>query len=410
VTVSCGDGARTIAPPRSPPPVAPITPSATRLRGTADFTTGTLTFESMPPATMSLGATNGIDRAIYGNQGVTVKIYNSAVTVANVSATKKTFTANVGLRNLEAFRIGDEQGAAAPLDTMGIYAFIDAGPTVTSISAPCVPGPCTVTAFNYQGTLNFNAPSQRYWFWPELLGPHNGGKDTTLVRKQWVFQADKQVTAFTFDVLVSAAWVAPNDPTWKIDYPGDSLPDQNAEPLWNRVNLETNPGSAAATGDTLSITITQGNSDLRFARYDSVLTSTNAFMQATLRFASGHASGTVGTAGFMIDDATRTMYVAMSTTTVGFTGLNLSTFVGPTFSLDATQLHTYVMRKYAADSVVLLVDGVRQLEALYTTFPTTATTLIPIPGFYFGSSARTISAVNVTNWGHVIYQIGKATP
>jgi hypothetical protein len=154
------------------------------------------------------------------------------VTVTNPSSPgKKTFSANVGLQNLLAFPIGDEQAGPTPADTMGIYVFVTSGPTVTATSSPCSPA-CTVTAQNHHGTLAFDAVDQRYWHWGERVGAVGGGNDTTRARKTWVFEADTQVTGFRFEVLVSAGWAPPNDVRWKIDYPGDSVPGTGAEPRW----------------------------------------------------------------------------------------------------------------------------------------------------------------------------------
>lgn len=112
--IGCADGSRGTTPipeEPSPPPGA-----VAGLHGLVDVTAGTLTFEPSGPADLDRVRLAGI----YGDQGVTVRLYNSPVVVAN-SATpgKETYTANVGLQNLLAFPIGDEQ-AGIPLDTMGI--------------------------------------------------------------------------------------------------------------------------------------------------------------------------------------------------------------------------------------------------------------------------------------------------
>ena len=85
--VACGEtspGAVAVASPTSHP-VAGIA----RLRGTVDAAAGTLTFEPVASSGPSLAAPNA---AVYGNQGVTVRIYNSAVVTSAPVAGKKTFT------------------------------------------------------------------------------------------------------------------------------------------------------------------------------------------------------------------------------------------------------------------------------------------------------------------------------
>ena len=217
---------------------------------------------------------------------MTVRIYNSTVTTSAPVAGKKTFTANVGVRNLLAYRIGDEQGAATPADTMGIYVFVNSGPVVSATSSSCPT--CTVTVANRHGTLNFNGTNQAYWFYPELLGPANGGSDTTRVRKTWIFEADTAVTRFNFDVLVSAAWVPPNETFWKIEYPGDSLPDTQAEPRWRK--SATLMASATLVGGNLQIDLRRTKDSLLYSRRDSISTGMNALVDARFRLDDGAAT------------------------------------------------------------------------------------------------------------------------
>jgi len=128
------------------------------LRGVVDVKAGTLTFGPLGGTVTSRGPRDVGPAAIYGDQGVTVRLYNSSVIDAPSStAGKETYTANVGIQNLLAFPIGDEQ-AGVPLDTMGVYVFVNSGPTVTGTSSPCSPG-CAVTVGNAHGHLTFNQPS-----------------------------------------------------------------------------------------------------------------------------------------------------------------------------------------------------------------------------------------------------------
>jgi hypothetical protein len=382
--------------------------SAARLHGTVDVAAGTLTFEPLPPAGATLVG-GSPDAAIYGNQGVTVRIYNSAVVASAPSAGKRTYSANVGVRNLLAYRIGDEQGVAAPPDTMGIYVFLNTAPVVTATSSPCAA--CVVTVKNRDGTLDFNAVNQAYWFYPELLGPANGGKDTTLARKPWVFEADTQVTSFSFDVLVSAPWVAPNETVWRVTYPGDSLPAVNAEPKWRR--FSTQFATPSIVNGNLQIDLRRVKDSVVYVRYDSISTSMNALIEGRFRLDDG-GGNTAPQPGLAFDDQTRFIgvFVSDSGTTgrgrVGFVDA-LGTFLGNLGASDTIavkQFHVYQLRKYGADSATVWIDGARRLKALYSTLPLTKSS----PSLVMFGFTNGVARTTTTTWDYVFYQLGQATP
>jgi hypothetical protein len=395
----CADGTRGTEPIGQPP--APPNGIVTGMRATVDATARTLTFESLPGANPSRGHALGARQAsIYGDQGVTVRLYNSPVTVAS-SATpgKETYTADVGVRNLLAHSIGDEQAGPAPLDTMGIYVFVTSGPTVTSTSSPCSPA-CTVTVRNHHGTLAFSAPTQRYWHWGERVGAVGGGGDTTLARKTWVFEADTQVTGFRFDVLVSAAWPPPNDTRWKIDYQGDSLPDTQEEPRWRLANPG---GTYTATGGVLNIT-TDPPSDVEFYRRDSVTTAANAYAEARIRFNSTSGGRR---AAVRFNDGVK--YVALGVGP-GDAGFISSAQNGPfivSWPTTTNTFRTYQLRKYAADSAVIYVDGARLGAIAYA-----ALSADPTAGsdtrVAFGCPRTGVSSN--ADWDYLIYEIGVTQP
>ena len=390
-------------------PASHPVPGIARLRGTVDVATGTLTFE---PATSSSGPSLAgamPNAAIYGNQGVTVRIYNSAVVTSAPAAGKKTYTANVGVRNLFSYRIGDEQGAAAPADTLGIYVFVNSGPVVTTTSSSCPA--CTVTVKNQHGTLNFDATNQAYWCWPELLGPANGGKDTTLARKTWVFEADTAVTRFSFDVLVSAAWVSPNESVWRVEYPGDSLPDTQAEPKWRKT--ATAMASATLVGGNLQLDLRRAKDSIVFVRRDSVSTGMSALMEARFRLDDGGANATPQP-GFALDDQTK--YIGVFISDSGAAGRGKVGFVDGTGgfiagasnsdTVSVKTLRIYQLRKFGSDSAAIWVDGARRLKILYANLPATKTTP---SSFEFGFT-NGVARTTTTTWDYVVYQIGQATP
>lgn len=371
----------------------------TRMRGTVDAVAGTLTFSELPPAGPSLAA-GGPDAAIYGNQGTTVRIYNSPVVVGAPVSGRKTYSANVGIRNLLSYRIGDEQAGPAPPDTMGIYVFMNSGPTVTGTSSPCAA--CTVTVQNQQGTLSFNAANQAYWFWPELLGPVNGGQDTTLARKPWVFSADTAVTRFNFDVLVSAAWAAPNETRWKVDYEGDSLPDTQSEPKWRL--RKTGNGQSTAAGGILTVNPGPSGAEISYYRRDSLATTTSAYMEALVQYTG--VSTRASTARLVIDDNAKFIALGIGGTSVGFIDPN-NNFIGTSTSMNTTAAyHKYQLRKYAADSAVFYVDGVRGGKTSYSALAAT-----PYAGtaplLQFGMAGPDNS---ICLWDYVVYEIGTPFP
>jgi hypothetical protein len=409
--LSCGDSDPAIE-PTSPTPTNPF-PILVGARGTADLVAGTLTFEPLSPVSGSRrpGGDLGPAAAIYGDQGVTVRIYNSPVTITNPSSPgKKTFSAPVGLRNLLAFAIGDEQGAGVPADTMGIYVFVNSGPTVTGTSSSCSPA-CTVTAQNYHGTLAFNNPSQRYWHWLERVGASGGGSDTTLARKTWVFEADTQVTAFEFDVLVSAAWARPNETRWKIDFQGDSVPHTTVEPPWRRTTSGTVGTVTLDSPSAGIITITTPNGASHwFSRRDSVGSTISAYIEARFRRNSpltGNAEVSFG-----IDDDNKFIAVGLSDVKVYFLKADFS-FLGNQIETTPASFHTYRIRKFGADSVQLLVDGTRVDSRTYASLDNSTNTSIP-SFFYFGGpgygSPPSSSGGNSSSWDYVIYEIGATQP
>jgi hypothetical protein len=397
--LSCSDSEPGIE-PTSPTPTQPL-PALGGVRGTADLVAGTLTFEPLTrPSGFHRSGSDVRPAAIYGDQGVTVRIYNSPVTITNPSSPgKKTFSAPVGVRNLLSFPIGDEQGGSAPLDTMGIYVFVNSGPTVTSTSSPCSPA-CTVTVQNHHGTLAFNNPSQRYWHWPERVGAAGGGSDTTLARKTWVFEADTQVTGFQFDVLVSAAWPPPNDSRWKIDYQGDSLPDTQEEPRWRLTNVG---GTYAATDGVLNIT-TAPPTDAEFYRRDSVTTAANAYAEARVRFNSTSGGRR---AAIHFNDGVKYVALGIGPGEVGFISSAQNAPFIVSWAATTNTFRTYQLRKYAADSAVIYVDGARVGAIAYADLsadPTAASDT----RVSFGCP-RTGASSNA-DWDYVLYEIGAVEP
>jgi hypothetical protein len=77
-----------------------------------------------------------------------------------------------------------------------------------------------------------------------------------------------------------------------------------------------------------------------------------------------------------------------------------------------TSFHTYEIRKFAADSVQLWVDGVRRVTRAYSTFSAHLT--VTPHGFYFGPAGTGANPTSVlgnsSSWDYVIYEIGVTQP
>jgi hypothetical protein len=357
----------------------------------------------------SLSGGRGPSAAIYGEQGTTVRIYNSPVTVAPAGAGKKRYSANVGVQNLLMHPIGDEQAGPAA-HNLGIFVFVTMGPTVTGTSSACSPA-CTVEVVQQHGILAFNAMGQRYWYWPEQLSTAGGTTDTTNLRKTWTFEADTQVTTFQFEVLVSAAWPSPVESRWMVQYGGDSLPNLGTEPGWNRVasgTATTNINNPSVSFIRMTVS---GGGSLVYTRADSLGANSNAYIEA--RYALENSVGlTAPEVSFGLDDRTKFIAMGLSGTQAGFlTGQGSLTFAA-SVPVTAMSLHIYQLRKFGADSVVLFIDGARALGQAYSAFPAPLTSS-PTHGFYFGplgTGSGTSGGGNFSIWDYVIYEIGATQP
>jgi hypothetical protein len=78
---------------------------------------------------------------------------------------------------------------------------------------------------------------------------------------------------------------------------------------------------------------------------------------------------------------------------------------GTTFNLTTLNTyHVYQLSKYAQDSVVMFIDGVRRAKTNYNA----ACTADPSRYVMFGTFGT--NQFEVTQWDYVIYEIGVGTP
>ncbi len=366
----------------------------------------------------------GIDGSIYGTQNVNVRVYAAAATVATQGNTK-TWTMKFGVRNLLPYPIGSNQSGATPSDTTGIFLGIINGPTVTQTSTNC-PGGCAMSIVGYDGTGTFTAPNQRYLYWRERLAAKQpvAGADTVSARRTIQFTSPKQVTNFTFFLIVGADWPAPAQTNWNVFYnaPTDSAPDQHAKPIWRTGHMSlsgsaTESWSKNAGVDSL---ILANNKDYYGYRRDSLAAGTAAYFEAHVKVGNG---GNKPETVFGFVDGTRMAAVGLTSSRIGFVkiaflaknllghGLPQANFVDST-NVTATSLHTYRLRKFGTDSVTLEVDGARRLRLPYSQLPTVAqdsvVTFTTGPAEFFGDGS--ISGDHNSAWSVLTYGIGVSQP
>ncbi len=394
------------------PPISAPAFVAGEMRATVDVAAGTMTFDPIAPRWLNGGA-GGISAAIYGNQGVTVRIFNSPVVSAinPTNPAKKTFTANVGIRNLLPYPVGDEQGGPAPADTIGLDVFIGSGPTVVATSSACAPA-CTVTVVNADAARPFTTlTAQTYWHYHDRLDAAGTATDTTRARKVWTFEADTQVTIFSFSVIVNAAWPAPHETRWKVNFEADSLPLSTAASRWKQVVPDAG-GTITMGSPTPGImtVVTQRKVTQAFVRYDSLAAATSAYME--VRMSRNDASNKAEEVVFGMADASKFIALGVNDSRVGFLSPTYQ-FTGTTFAVTTSALHAYQIRKFASDSVVLLIDGARVGSRAYGTLPNTAAGASS--AFFFGGPGAIFPgpknvADQSSSWDYVIYEIGVSVP
>lgn len=122
---------------------------------------------------------------IIGGQNTLVQLVSS-----NPNYDGTTFATDVTIRNLMNEAIGTPDGTVR--DTAGIRIFFASLPVVTG-------GTGTVTVANPDGVDAFTASNQPYFRYDQILA-----KDATSSVSRWQFTMPPTVTAFTFQVYVSA--------------------------------------------------------------------------------------------------------------------------------------------------------------------------------------------------------------
>jgi len=404
--VACSDRVDVSAPDVPVVPVAQPNVLGT-VEGQVDAN-GKVTFRPVGSASARLGP--GVSASVYGTQGVNVLLYATPTVITTVGL-NTTWTFNVGIQNLLAYPIGASQAGPVPSDTLGLYVAIISGPTATT--GDCI---ACVVSFHQAGTGTFTAARQPYVYWHDRLTAHGGGKDTTTVRLPFTFTASKSLTGFRFTMIVGAAWPPPQQTVWSAYYNAatDSQPDLHGKPPWKRTFMAF-PGGTAGSESWGSGALTlsgSGGQNIYFYRADSLAAATPAVIEANMQVSGNGMRQTLPEVVFgLADDARKLAMVGLSQNRVGFVRFAPSFL--PTWGFISTSLsapaspsspHTYQLRKFGADSVVLYVDGVHTLATTYASLPQ-APLLLPITSTaIFGTGS--ISQKAHSDWFHVTYTIG----
>jgi hypothetical protein len=450
IALNCSDDQDPTRTPSTPvvinPPSGPHIVAA--LRGDVDVLNGTMSFTPIEvPAGHRMAGPN---YAIYGNQGTTVRLYNTTTGIRDnaPSAGQSTDSAWIGIRNMLPHTIGDEQDSLeTKLDTMGIYVYFSSGPTATS-------GSGSVSLNNQHGTLAFDAPNQKYfWYrsylWREIGGVARAdGRDTTVnvgvsaptSRIKWRFVRQSTVLNYSFTVLISAPWPKPYETSWKVDWQGDSLPNLHAagtyesEPYWD--STRTTAGSHTTTLVSTSPTYVQYSGMVSGNRREIIRKDTIAdslFLEVRLSDSttSGGANDNIPNAFFGFNTDSRFVAFGLNRSQIGVINNTYNGFattparvtvpcgsVTPCNSARSTApFHVYkvVKRRTAGiDSVLVFIDGgsIPLIGEVLSAFPADADAaartyfLWGHIGVNSSNPGRVTSTSWMSRWDYVIYKIG----
>jgi len=362
-------------------PSAPVTPTPSTvgmLRGTVRED-GTVLLESMDP---SIQVGDGASGAIYGNQNVTAKVTTSAFSV-NTSGTTKTWKFKLAVHNLLNYPVGSIDGAAVPQDTIGMYIFFPTAPTVVAPN-PC--SSCAISIANTQGSANFTAPNQQYYWYHDRLAAKGQASDSTTNIPTWTFTAKSTVTSFRFTIILSSPWprgIVGGDTTWSVFYNpiSDSFPTTNASPRWKPIGVNYG-GDSAIASNALQLSAAHGASannfmcvvfhicnnisqDMFYFRSDNLSRTENAFIEAKIALTNGNNSNPV--AVIAIADSVKFVGLGIANGKIGFVTFNSSSLnwewlAGGTFSMSTSGAHTYRVGKFNSTIATVYVDGVAKFS------------------------------------------------
>ena len=367
-------GACSEQPTRSAPEAPPASTGVYGMvRGTVRED-GTLVLESLDPSIQA--GDDKASAAIYGNQNVTAKVTSSAFSLVD-NGTTKTWKFKLAVHNLLNYPIGSIDGAAAPWDTTGMYAFFSTAPAVVSPSG-CG---CAVTIVGTQGKASFTSPNQSYYWYQNRLAAKGQPGDSTTDNPVWTFTAPSRVTSFRFALLLSTPWpraMQSQDTSWSTFYnpASDSFPDTNAKPPWKQIGVNYG-GTYALSGGALQMDVNHlvifflnFSNDMFFYRSDNLNRSENAYAETRLALTS--SGGAKPVAILALADSVKFVGLGIGNGKIGFATFDQNALTwewaaGATLNMSTTGTHTYRIGKFGAGTATVYVDGVEKFSQ--TTLP-----------------------------------------
>jgi hypothetical protein len=372
---ACSDQSITSSVKPAPVPPTVNANQAGMLRGTVRED-GTVVLESLDPS-IQVGDSNA-SGAIYGNQNVTAKVTTSGFALTN-NGTTKTWTFKLAVHNLLPYAVGSvDGGSATPYDTVGMFVFFPSAPTVVS---PTACG-CTVTIANTQGSGNFTAPNQPYYWYHDLLAAKGLAGDSTKNNPTWTFSAPSRVNSFRFFVILSSPWPRgkqTQDTAWSVAYnpSSDSLPDVNASPRWKRIGLNYGGSySSASSGLTMNVNHFNGGGgggdDMFFFRSDNLGRAENAYIESRLTLSNSGGSKPVMI--LALADSVKFVGLGIGNGKIGFATFNQTSLTwewtaGATLTMTTNVAHTYRVGKFGATTATVYIDGIEKFSAANSLLP-----------------------------------------
>jgi hypothetical protein len=158
--------------------------------------------------------------------------------------------------------------------------------------------------------------------------------------------------------------------------------------------------------------VANASSNLLYSRFDSLGSATNAYMETRVQVDSAFQLLNPEIS-FGFDDRTKFIGVGLDSDEAGFLDPLLAFLPGASVTVPTTTFHVYQVRKYAADSVVLYIDGARRLAIAYGVLPPPLSGSASF-GVYFGPLGTGPSRVSVggnsSSWDYFHYEIGATQP
>jgi hypothetical protein len=426
-----------VAPHRVPPPPDQMANLGTYIVH-VDLRNRTVDVRS---ASQSPNAPAGVSARFYG---LTTEIEHvfavSAPTPIGISGAE--YHLRLHINNLEPFAIGTNSPHTAPAfpqDTMGVYVYQSIPPYNITCSSAC--GAATVVMDSADGAYPFfenHGLAQPYLYFKTILEPgtfglHSGPGYTDQTGmggidyfRTFNFRTSGSVAGFSFGIAVSAPFVSPNETRWKVFYVADSLPnrksfqDLRSEPDWRIsgtaggdtaiVPAGCAPNTGACALQITSFTpVGQKRDTLMYYRSDSVLSSQDAYITATLTIPN--QSGTVPTVFLGLQDQTKLVRLGISTAKIGFTDTS-GAFVGTTANINP-QHHTYRVAKFGIDSAAVYAppDSVASVVRIsYASLPAAPAKVLFNRFFFFGNLTRSSANTASSLWTSVNYEVGAHAP